>query len=124
MKFCPFCGAFLVGGTASFCPECGKAVTSLARTGLAEKRQNKKHTKKKQSLFRATPPPVKPKSNKQRTRGTADENYDGYYDDVPVSDNGQRAADKFEPELVKRIALVAGGALVIVILCVLAMSLL
>lgn len=26
MKYCPFCGATLLGGAASFCAECGKAV--------------------------------------------------------------------------------------------------
>ena len=24
MKYCPYCGASLVGGAASFCAECGK----------------------------------------------------------------------------------------------------
>ena len=26
MKYCPYCGASLVGGAASFCAECGKKI--------------------------------------------------------------------------------------------------
>jgi hypothetical protein len=52
-----------------------------------------------------------------------DENYDGYYDDVPTSDDG-RTTERLEPELIKRIALVAGGTVAIIILCVLVMYLL
>ena len=30
MKYCPYCGAELVDGAASFCAECGKSLPSAA----------------------------------------------------------------------------------------------
>lgn len=43
-----------------------------------------------------------------------DENYDGYYDDVRPDDSGH-AKERLDPELIKRIALIAAGALVLII---------
>jgi hypothetical protein len=82
--------------------------------------------------MRSKPPPVKWKKKKRCRREAeyspppdpADKNYDGYYDDVPVGDDGRQTLERFEPELIKRIALIAGGAVVIVILCILVMYLL
>ena len=50
-----------------------------------------------------------------------DENYDGYYDDKPTEDNAQ---DKeiLDPELIKRIVLISGGALAFVILIIILMQ--
>jgi len=52
-----------------------------------------------------------------------DEGYDGYYNDVKTIDNGQ-TRDRTDPELVKRIILVAAGAFAIVIFAVILMYLL
>lgn len=74
-------------------------------------------------------PPVRPKPNQKRrpppARASAapnpmDINYDGYYDDVPTADNGQ-TKERMEPELIKRIALIAAGAVVMVILSIIIM---
>lgn len=50
-----------------------------------------------------------------------DEGYDGYYNDVLPEDDGY-VRERLEPELIKRIALVIGSVLVIVILSVLVMQ--
>ena len=52
-----------------------------------------------------------------------DESYDGYYNDILPEDDGY-ISERLEPELIKRIALVIGGVLVIVLLSVLVMKLL
>lgn len=72
---------------------------------------------------------VRPRPDKTRrpsperattTRNPMDENYDGYYDNVPTADNGQ-TKEPLDPELIKRIALIAGGAVVMVILSIIIM---
>jgi hypothetical protein len=52
-----------------------------------------------------------------------DENYDGYYNDKPTDDNAQNK-DGFDPELIKRIVLISGGALCIVIVAIILLLLL
>ena len=36
MKYCPYCGASLVGGAASFCAECGKKIPAQTEVPLIE----------------------------------------------------------------------------------------
>jgi hypothetical protein len=50
-----------------------------------------------------------------------DEGYDGYYTDVPPDDGGH-IRDPLDPEMIKRAVLVAAGALVIIVLAVLLMT--
>jgi len=86
-----------------FCPHCGKK-PRVSRTQIRK-------------------PPVKrptPKPGPTPVPNPMDENYDGYYDDVPTADNG-RTGEKFDPALIKRIALVAAGTVLIVILSVVMM---
>ena len=52
-----------------------------------------------------------------------DENYDGYYDDKPTDDNAQNK-DSFDPELIKHIVFISGGALLIVIFAIILLLLL
>ena len=52
-----------------------------------------------------------------------DENYDGYYDDRPTDDNAQNK-ESVDPELIKRIAFIAGGAVILVIISIVIMNLL
>lgn len=126
MKYCPFCGEAFTGDGTSFCSECGKAAVMPARPQRAPQTQNKKRQAKN------GPPPVRPGPGKRngqeisrrRRRNPMDEGYDGYYDDVPTSDSGRQPGERFEPELAKRIILVAGGFLAVVILSVVIMVLL
>ena len=44
-----------------------------------------------------------------------DINYDGYYDDVQPTDAGQQS-DRMDPEMIKQVALLLCGAVLIIIL--------
>ena len=46
--------------------------------------------------------------------------YDGYYDDILPSDEGQ-LGDGIDPELVKKVAVIVGSVLLIVVLCIVLM---
>jgi len=118
MKYCPYCGATLMGGAVSYCKECGNDIKSLdhnvpVETGVTKK--TKRVTRK---------PKKKPrKPGKGQTPEPYDDGYDGYYDDVKPIDSGH-IHDRTDPELIKRIIIVSAGAAVIVILSVLIMYLL
>ena len=50
MKYCPYCGADLLGGTVSFCSECGKSIKGRKTKAKSEKKppaERKKKTKTK-----------------------------------------------------------------------------
>lgn len=101
MKFCPYCGASLVGGAVSFCTECGKPLPGKDRKPAAKgnARPPVRNTRVPTQIS-----PERPASNPM------DEHYDGYYDDIPPLDAG-RAGERTDPELVKRIVLVILGAI-------------
>ena len=52
-----------------------------------------------------------------------DENYDGYYDDIPPVDAGQMG-EPMDPKLMKQIVLLISGAIGIIAFAVIMMSLL
>ena len=52
-----------------------------------------------------------------------DINYDGYYDDRQTDDDGQ-IKDSLDPEIIKRVAFIAGGAFILIILSAVVMYLL
>lgn len=107
MNFCSHCGAPLVGGAASFCSECGKPL-----------RQQVKPDKPRSSA-RSESRIQKPKCNTQRQvqqrlpKNPMDENYDGYYDDVPTVD-ADRVSEGLDPVLLKRILLLILGAVAVI----------
>ena len=137
MKFCPYCGATLLGGAASFCAECGKPVPNAAqplsdtedavdtqKPELPVSKQHKKATeshrsKKKGKVSTRSNAPEKEKRTKthqsvtEAKANTGEDGYDGYYDDVRPMDNGHER-ERMDPELIKRIALVGGGAVLII----------
>ena len=106
MKFCPYCGASLPGGAASFCTECGKPLQAKRTSGTQgrKKRQPQRQPRRR---------PVDP----------MDVNYDGYYNDIQPIDAGVRG-EGMDPELVKRIGLVILCAVGAIILSVAFMMLL
>ena len=129
MKYCPYCGADLSDGVASFCMECGKSLPTVDGGRKNSKEENaspQKHTEKKRK---------KPRKRFEKRRekicgepfkssvSPKDDGYDGYYDDVLPSDAGKRK-EGVDMDLVKKISAVAGVMLLIVILCVVAMYLL
>ena len=78
-------------------------------------------------------PPPRPRSDMRKNPdlsrannirpNTMDMYYDGYYDDVLTDDDG-RTKEKFDSELIKRIALIAIGAAILVVLSIIIMTVL
>ena len=118
MKYCPYCGAAIIGGAVSFCAECGNEIQPQEEDGPVEpikarkpKRQPKKARKKsRKDVKDPMPEPV-------------DDGYDGYYNDVQPIDSG-RIHDRMDPELIKRIIIIAAGAVVLIIFSILLIFLL
>jgi len=135
MKFCSFCGAPLAGSAVSFCSECGKRVQKKAERKapsirnlrikgklFATRLDKPNYEEADDSIYKSeeipadtqeTAPPIDPQ----------DVNYDGYYNDVLPEDEGY-IRERIEPELIKRIAFVIGGMLLVVILSVLIINVL
>ena len=143
MKLCPNCGAGIKNSAASFCPKCKKSLSKPVRTTGSDSRQlnqnahsgrkppqnhqiQKKPIPKKKPWLLAV---LMPEKNKPSAPGRTpiknpmDENYDGYYKDRPTEDNAQNK-ESLDPELIKRIAFIAGGAVVFIVLAVILMNLL
>ncbi len=145
MKYCPYCGATLLGGAVSFCAECGKPIPGVSQAQpveqsleeTASKKQNspEPQTQAAKAPAKAKKPPRKERSPKKEKRrkerppvaepepDPQDEGYDGYYNDVRPVDNGHER-ERMDPELIKRIALVGGGAVLIIGLAIVMMLLL
>ena len=110
MKFCPYCGASLPGGAASFCSECGKELPQRKQTV----------SKKPRKPMHKAPPHQAPR---QPPKNSINANYDGYYNDVQPIDAGIRG-EGMDPELVKRIVLVILGTVAVIALAAVLMMLL
>lgn len=131
MKYCPYCGAELFEGAASFCTECGNAlaVNQGAANETEEKTKPKRRGKGKMSNKRKNKAAfnkrleelLPPEPQLEETDETDD--YDGYYADIIPSDL-DREKEGVDKELLKKIAVVAGTMLLIIGLCVVAMYLL
>lgn len=107
MKYCPYCGVSLSGDAASFCPECGKALRGRA----ADVRRRNPSAERRALVKRQTP---------RHPKRPADENYDGYYNDVKPID-ADRVGKQSDPDLVKRIVCVIAGAVGVIVLAVILM---
>ena len=125
MNYCPYCGAELLNKELPFCCECGK--------GLGVDTQVKEHTGQERSrpetdsvstdsdCSRATRfrRKKRSKTTAPRTEDTVkktDEGYDGYYDDILPVDLGAQKEDG-NGELLKKIAVVIIGVILIIALC-------
>jgi uncharacterized Zn finger protein (UPF0148 family) len=149
MNYCPTCGASLLGGTVNFCSDCGDnlsldtktpkqsrevphtesernpseiTVKSKRKTKQFKQRPVKKSAKKPQNS-KSNLPTEPIESSGDKTLEQNDDGYDGYYDDIKPLDDGC-IRDRSDPELVKRIVMIAAGAFAIVILSVVMMYLL
>lgn len=165
MKYCPFCGATLMGSAASFCSECGKSIPTAPQTQTGEPvdrhelilpklddqcektaatgkssqfldessqvkavgKPSQNERKKKLRKQKKTPKEDKHHMNQSSEcdiePDLKDDGYDGYYDDVRPLDNGHEK-ERMDPELIKKIVMVAGGAAFIIILAIVMMLLL
>lgn len=106
MKYCPYCGASLVGGAASFCAECGKKIPVRAEVPQSEPKTTGKTRIRERPTApqRRRKPSPGPPNPAKRKKNPMDVNYDGYYDDVKPVDAGEQE-ERIDPELVKRIAI-------------------
>lgn len=119
MKYCPYCGADLLGSTVSFCSECGKSINGRKTKAKSEKKppaERKKKTKTK--VPKVAVPEAEP--IKEGTATTVDDGYDGYYDDVlPVDENVERQG--LDKTMVKNLIIIIAGVIVAISICVAAM---
>lgn len=132
MKYCPYCGSVLANGDALFCSECGESLAGAVPEPDVPK-SNDKDGKRKPAKRRRKQ--KKPKQNRQAARDIPsfqpdgmevqeqDDGYDGYYDDILPVDEGSHG-EGLDKELVKKIAALTAGALLIVAACVALMYLL
>lgn len=117
MKYCPYCGADLLGGTVSFCSECGKSIKGRRTKAKSEKKppvERKKKTKTK------VPKNVIEESEPVEAPEVVDDSYDGYYDDVlPVDENVE--GQGIDKTMVKNLIIIIAGVIVAISICVAAM---
>lgn len=125
MNYCTHCGAVLEDGAVSVCPECGKALTEQIgaeetedQTGKAKKR-HRKARKSKRSAGRASgeQPSHDSASQKEDLHVSADDGYDGYYDDVLPPDI-DRVQEGIDTELIKKVAAVIICVILVISMCV------
>lgn len=109
MKYCPFCGAELLPGALSFCPECGEALPAY-QTNVQEPAAPTQEKRRKRNR-KAQPAPE------------TDYNYDGYYDDVEPID-ADREWEGMDTRLMGKVALVCLGVALVIGGCVVALFLL
>ena len=132
MKFCPYCGAELVNGKAPFCSECGEPLSGVIPENTQTEAENKpvkrKPDRKRQTAKKTgkhlPAVPAKPTAVSDEDQAfSQDDDYDGYYDDVPPLDEGSHR-EGLDKDLLKKIAVLVIGVLVIVAACVALMYLL
>lgn len=132
MKFCPYCGAELANGEAPFCSECGKSLSGVIPENAQTESENKpikrkpdrKRQKAKKKGKHLPTVPAEPSSVSDENQVfSQDDGYDGYYDDVPPLDEGSHR-EGIDKDLLKKIAALVIGVLVIVAACVALMYLL
>ena len=128
MKYCPFCGAALLGGAASFCAECGKQVQKVPQPEPESiKRQAKAPTTSRLvgRLGKRTPKQTDQSRKRQShpESNLQDDGYDGYYDDVQPLDDGHER-EGLDTEMVKKILMVLGSAVCIIVLSLVIMRIL
>ena len=125
MKFCPYCGASLLGGAASFCPECGRQVPQQEPDRAARPQPDKKKrpADRPPIMRRGKRPRQELQRPPRRKKNPMDINYDGYYDDVEPIDAGQQG-ERMDPEMLKKTALMLVGALGVILLAIVFMTVL
>lgn len=124
MKYCPYCGADLPDGAVSFCMECGNALPDEKKGDVQpekkEHRPIKKKTRPKKRKRKVSNPAAETPAEKT---SVAEDDYDGYYDDVLPMDTG-RQREGIDRSIVKKIAILISGLVVVIGFCVALMYLL
>ena len=112
MKFCPYCGVSLPVSAVSFCSECGKSLPTKRPGGIQQRKKRPSHKKAKQVIQHRSKP-IDP----------MDVNYDGYYNDIRPIDAGTRG-EGMDPGLIRQIILLVLGAIGLIVLAIIIMTLL
>lgn len=111
MNYCPNCGAKLENMEDDRCPACGCAFEEIKdKLDETAKRKNALHSLRQRFTFSKTDEPAPGPS-------PVEDGYDGYYEDVQSADEGHDR-EGIAPELVRKIAVLAVGALLIIAACV------
>ena len=125
MKYCPYCGASLVGGAASFCAECGKKIPAQTEAPQSKPKPKGKMGERERPApkQKAPKPSNRPGASGETERNPMDINYDGYYDDVKPVDAGEQE-EGVDPEMVKKVAILLAGVFAVILASVALMMLL
>lgn len=86
----------------------------------------KKHKPRRQAAPEQAPPDTaqpEPAEVEDPSPSPPEDGYDGYYEDTLPIDDGQRKTEKLDPDMLKKVALIAGGALVFVAAAIVALLL-
>ena len=111
MNYCPNCGVKLENMQDDHCPACGCVFEeSKGKPDKVEKRKPAFHVLR-QRLASSKKDEPEPEIS------PVEDGYDGYYEDIQPMDEG-RDREGIEPELVKKIAVLATGTLLIIAACV------
>ncbi len=125
VKYCPYCGAEILSGAFSFCPECGSSLSVSEESNnpvgpLPEKKRSKQQGPQKSRREKHL---KKDKSSCGPSLLTEDSGYDGYYEDVqPVDADRQR--EGLDTKLILRVVLLMAGVALVIGGCVAALFLL
>ena len=134
MRTCPRCGVPVRSARAAYCPECGYSLSKSKRTvGKHEIKKEsdqhdvgkseKKRRDTRQTAFRKPNRPQKrEKAGRIRIspdleRAVRDDGYDGYYDDVLPTDDGEYRQG-LDRKTAKNILYLLIGVIVVVGICV------
>ena len=109
MKYCPYCGTEIVDDYSLFCVECGKELPNQKSDEQEEIISDENH-----DSYEETEAPI----SDEQLRAEYEEGYDGYYEDLLPIDDGQVYIG-IDKDLIKKIALLAGGVLLVMMLCLL-----
>ena len=111
MKFCGYCGASITDSALSFCPECGKKLVSASKQKSGDTAKTQKPVRRTSILQKAKKPV--PEAEDIEVAPAMADGYDGYYEDVLTADDGGDS-ERMDPELLKRVLLVAVGAVLLI----------
>ncbi len=112
MKYCPYCGADLIEESVSFCAECGKSLP----VGKPQKEEPQAKPEIKKAPMKKKKP-IKKKEVSIDAKTVAEDNYDGYYNDIRPVDEGHER-EGIDKEIIKKISVIIGVLFVVVIACV------
>lgn len=144
MKYCPFCGAELLSQEVAFCAECGRPLPAAGLPETESEPETLPVDKLRRSGRKAAP--ARPKREQKKKAGPSieeapteklssqsggdepseplpEDDYDGYYDDVELMDAGDTRPG-LDREIIKKISFLLVGALLVIGLCVILMTIL